>query len=421
MRNLFQERPLADYCALRRAELEKTLRDWNPNELLATPDQEIIDYLVSAYSITCPLLRPKDGESTEPEDVDLPSYSPIPGTAFGSRGQPLRHVPGTRITTIIPYDGDEEVFYLRPNPFTSTSRSLDVEIRPGEIRIAWQQPERDGLDPGKINAYVDEQLSALQHYLAQSARDIDMSNREIAALAAGKVAARKVQLQQQWGAAAGLRYPVRRRPDADEYLVPLKRRPLTPRPRAVARSGPPEYQLGDAEFEDALRVLRHSRNALERSPSLTAELGEEQIRFILLINLNAVFEGQAGGEVFNHRGKTDILIRIHDNNVFVGECKIWEGEKKFREAIGQLLSYLTWRDTKGTLLLFIRRRDVSAVIKKAAAMIQQHPNHIRTLQVSDPGDRHEFVLHADGDPGKKLHLAFLPFALGPAASASPQA
>ena len=58
-----------------------------------------------------------------------------------------------------------------------------------------------------------------------------------------------------------------------------------------------------------------SRNALERSPSLPAQLHEEQIRFILLVSLNAVFEGLAGGEVFNHKGKTDILIRMENTNV----------------------------------------------------------------------------------------------------------
>jgi hypothetical protein len=82
-------------------------------------------------------------------------------------------------------------------------------------------------------------------------------------------------------------------------------------------------------------VLRHSRNALERSPSLTAQLHEEQIQFILLVSLNAVFEGLAGGEVFNHKGKTDILIRMEDTNFFVGECKIWTGPSDFTKAISQ--------------------------------------------------------------------------------------
>ena len=36
---------------------------------------------------------------------------------------------------------------------------------------------------------------------------------------------------------------------------------------------------------------------------------------------------------------------------------IWTGPADFSNAISQLLNDLTWRDTKGTLLLFIRNLD----------------------------------------------------------------
>jgi len=45
-------------------------------------------------------------------------------------------------------------------------------------------------------------------------------------------------------------------------------------------------------------------------------------------------------------GKTDILTRVEDRNAFIAECKFWMGEKAFLAALDQLLSYLSWRDTK---------------------------------------------------------------------------
>ncbi len=53
-------------------------------------------------------------------------------------------------------------------------------------------------------------------------------------------------------------------------------------------------------------MLRNARNALERTPSMTANLDEEKIRDLLLVLLNAQFEGAAAGEVFNedHPGRT---------------------------------------------------------------------------------------------------------------------
>ena len=50
--------------------------------------------------------------------------------------------------------------------------------------------------------------------------------------------------------------------------------------------------------------------------------------------------------VFNRSGKTGILIRADNHNVFTPECKIWTGPRKFEQAIDQLLGYLAWRDTK---------------------------------------------------------------------------
>ncbi len=157
-------------------------------------------------------------------------------------------------------------------------------------------------------------------------------------------------------------------------------------------------------------MLRNSRNALERNPSTVAKLDEEEIRDLLLINLNAVFEGQAAGEVFNGNGKPDILIRDGDANIFIGECKIWDGHSTVPQALNQLLGYLVWHDTKAALLLFIRRVDVSAAIEKAVDEVEKYPTFKRRgLHHTD--ERHDFVLHANGDPNREIHLALLPFAL----------
>ena len=91
--------------------------------------------------------------------------------------------------------------------------------------------------------------------------------------------------------------------------------------------------MADQDYEAVLSVLANSRNALERTPSMTATLTEEKIRDLLLVNLNAQFEGAAAGEVFNGSGKTDILIRERDRNIFVAECKIWKGPKTVTDGL----------------------------------------------------------------------------------------
>ena len=91
---------------------------------------------------------------------------------------------------------------------------------------------------------------------------------------------------------------------------------------------------------------------MERNPQSFATLDEEAIRDHFLVPLNAQFSGEATGETFNHQGKTDILIRHKDNNIFIAECKFWGGEQLLLETIDQLLRYTQWRDTKTAILSF---------------------------------------------------------------------
>ncbi len=157
-------------------------------------------------------------------------------------------------------------------------------------------------------------------------------------------------------------------------------------------------------------MLRNQRNALERTPSLAVKLNEEEIRNVLLIGLNTQFEGDAGGELFNGEGKTDITIRVDDHNIFIGECKIWHGPTTMDDALDQLFRYLVWRDKKAAILLFVRNKDVTAVIQKAIAKIEEHPNHKRsTPRQSD--DEYEFTMHATDDLERDIHLTLIPFAL----------
>jgi hypothetical protein len=111
---------------------------------------------------------------------------------------------------------------------------------------------------------------------------------------------------------------------------------------------------------------------------------------------------------FNRGGKTDILIRVEDANVFIGECKIWKGPKTIPDALDQLLGYLVWRDTKAALLLFIRQGEVSTIVKKAIAQIETHPNYKRRGRISTE-ERYDFVVHTKGDSAREINLALIPF------------
>jgi len=113
------------------------------------------------------------------------------------------------------------------------------------------------------------------------------------------------------------------------------------------------------EYERILEITSNMATVMERSPETFAQLGEEHIRQHFLVQLNGTYAGNATGETFNYNGKTDILVRRNNLNLFIAECKFWRGEKALSDTIDQLLNYATWRDTRLAIFLFNRNRDLS--------------------------------------------------------------
>src|SRR5439155_23324461 len=103
-----------------------------------------------------------------------------------------------------------------------------------------------------------------------------------------------------------------------------------------------------------------------------AGIDEEARRQVFLRALNSHDHGQAAAQAFNVAGKTDIVVRFEGQSLFIDECKFWQGAKSFTEAIDQLFSYSSWRDTKLALIMFVGERDLTAIVCKTKKAIQQH-------------------------------------------------
>ena len=398
---LFAANDLPSVLEARRRAAGQAIDDWDPDQLLGTADADVMDYLVAEYSVACPVLH-RDRTELLPVSEEVQTGR----GAFSGRPVEQRM---TKLVLAVPFGGEQDVFKYRASQFSMNPPR--AQVRAGELRLTWTGDPQGGRNPEAIRQYFDGQLDSIETLLRSSCGDVERHNASLRTEVSYHLAQRKARLLADRQLEAGLGFPVRQRPDAAQYAVPASRRKIdTPRPAA---SGPyrPEPVLSEAQYEQALAVLRNARNALERSPSMTAHLDEEKIRDLLLMSLNAQFEGAAAGEVFNAAGKTDILIRAEDRNVFIAECKIWRGPKTIRDALDQLLTYLTWRDTKAALILFIRSGQPTEIISKAVKEIEDHPNYKRTVAAGEDGERYDFVLHANGDPNREIRLAFLPFAL----------
>ena len=309
----------------RRQQARQAAYSWDARQLLATSEADIIDYLVATYSIECPVLHPELA-------VHLPVSEVIQGRVT--------------IVTAVPFDGDSEIFSLCfSRPFLGQP---DAQLGKDELRLSWAGRIQASADPAgiqaKVRRYVDSQLGKVEKCLSLCRGDIDRHNARLRELVSSVIAERKAGLMADRRLEASLGFPAPPRAGAPQFAVPVARRKIETHRRPAANApSQPEWVLPEVQYEQALTVLRNARNALERGPAMTAYLDEEKIRDLLLVFLNAQFEGAAAGEVFNAAGKTDILIRAEDRNVFIAECKIWKGPATIRDALGQLL-----RDTRTT-------------------------------------------------------------------------
>ena len=395
---------LADCLHQTARDMAQRLQTMDADKVLNSPVQDLIDELVDKGTVECPQLDIDAAYQLEHTEVE--QWNPQFGQQYPRRV--------TRLVLVVPFDGEKSVFTVCPDQST-TVRPEVLQLNEQDVRFAIDDPPAD---PALVKQQFDEQIARVERYLGWSRDQIEAHNRQLREQVADMVTRRRDQLLATRNLQAAIGFPIRRRNDADTYTTPVKRRTVQPqRKRSAAPSAPfkPEPTMAMEDYQEALRVLRTQRNALERNPSVAAKLDEEEIRNLLLIGLNTQFEGAAAGELFNGAGKTDILIRVDDRNIFIGECKVWSGPKTVEQALNQLFSYLVWRDTKAALLLFVRNKDVSAVIRKAIDKIKEHPNHKRSNAYSHTdAEQYEFTMHATGDPEREIHLTLIPFALRPA-------
>ena len=94
------------------------------------------------------------------------------------------------------------------------------------------------------------------------------------------------------------------------------------------------------DYEDILEIIQEMSLTMERNRNTFYKFKETMLRDQFLVALNSHFQGKASGETFNSTGKTDILIRHENQNIFIAECKVWGGKSTFLNAIDQLIGYL---------------------------------------------------------------------------------
>ena len=354
------------------AELKKEIASYNGNQLLNTSVHDLSNFFAEKYRIDVPVLdRDRIIADQREEKVDVSHRFDY--VHFGAGPH---HVPGTSIEISIPFDGDHQMFQVQPTRYClSPPRAI---VRKDALVLTIVGVE---LNAEQVRSNIDANLKNIDEYLTSQKNDAEPFNASLLNLARVEIEARRTKLLANQNLVSSLGFALKQNPNSPmTYSAPNVRRKFAPSP-PPASSSPfrPEPCLPDAEYEHILQVIHNMAHVMERSPAAFAKMDEEALRTHFLVQLNGHYEGQATGETFNSVGKTDILIRANDKNIFIGECKFWGGPKMLTETIDQLLGYSSWRDTKVAVLVFNRNKSLSKVLESVQATTSSHSNCKRVI------------------------------------------
>ena len=317
-------------------------------------------------------------------------------------------VKGTRLTIAVPFTGDPMLWRVRASTY-SLSGYPEIHVGDGIITFEHQFPDDAPPAPDHLKSEIQRSIASLSSAAAHLANDVATHNREVTTEVQAAIARKLQKAKAATNTVAGLGIPIKAKSTPATFVAPAKRKesPVA-RPSVPKEKFAPEPVLEQREFEHILGVIRSMALVIERSPASFASLDEEAIRTHFLLQLNGHYEGSATGETFNSAGKTDILIRVDNRNVFIAECKFWRGAKSYEEAVDQLLGYLSWRDSKCALLIFNKTKDSSSVRAKMHEIMTGRAEHRKTVSHDPQGDsRYTFVKASD--PGREIQIQTMLF------------
>lgn len=406
---LFKE-SLSDFLRQRSQAVRDAAQSIPDKRLFDTPLETWAEHLHDRHALAPIELAVDEIETSEPVEttLDISRDTRFAAHLFGERVVTA----ACALTFHIPYRGDSKLLSLRPS--SSYLSPMRAQVVAGELRMTYID------EAGMFSSYMEAIRREFEHEFGLIREVAGNVDREVADWNAGlrrqgleALTARKQRLEAANLSVNALGYPVRRRDGAPAtYAAPeIRRRVEAPRPTPPRA---PEPALDFAEYENILRICTSMTSVIERSPRVFAEIGEEDIRTHFLIQLNGQYEGQATGETFNGAGKTDILVRHGDRNIFIAECKFWTGPEGFRKAIDQLLSYATWRDGKLALFVFNRDRRFSTVLTQLDGLVRAHPAFLRAAPSAHASSVRAVVRHPD-DASRELVLTVIAFEVPSAA------
>lgn len=394
---------IGDYFRTKVQRIQSEINSASENYILNVSDEQYAQYLVNENSIEVPIIHFDDVYADHYEKEI--SAEDFPQTFHVYRGEKYKR---KVIQFFVPVTGNTELLKYMPgiNTITLGGGSTNFEVEHGKLKLEVIDFYNDAK---KIKQIYDDNERHSHNKYSLLKKNIEEFNRSLYSWIIDEIRKRKNEFLAKNEFMSSLGVPLKKKENTPEtFAIPkpsLRTKIKIDKPEVKNSPFKPEPTITIEVYNQILKLINDVGKNFERLPSIYKDKGEEDLRDHIIMTLDPNFEyGSVTGETFNKTGKTDIQLRHDSSVVFIAECKFWTGEKGFLGTIDQLLNYLTWRDTKTSVIMFVRQKDFTSILDKVENITKTHINYIAFVSKSDE-NWFNYRFHLNGDKNREVKLA----------------
>jgi hypothetical protein len=398
--NIFSD-PFTNLTRSKAQEIVEEIESQPDEYFESVPIEEFAEYLVAKFTIDdFPTLIWEEIQmefsETEVAGRDLPRTFDV--------SDPSKRFKMKVVEYHVPIEGNSGFLRFRQSNIISTAVTYGTLSINGNI-LCFSFTDVYN-DPSKVESAFNTSKNTVNGKISGVKKEFDAYNRDLRGFIQVEINKRVQKINHTNDYKSKFKYPIKKKnvPTAFESPRIVKKKKITPKPVGLTNGANKQRFISDEDYMHILGLLQDFGKNWEHHPEIYKGKGEEALRDQLIFVLAPNIEGVVAGEAYNKKGKTDIAIKHESTNLFIGECKIWKGPQVFTKTIDQILGYLTWRDSKAAIMMFVPNQEISAVKSAADETAKSHSNFVRVLEVINEGWVN-YRFHLENDPGTYLSLA----------------
>lgn len=183
---------------------------------------------------------------------------------------------------------------------------------------------------------------------------------------------------------------------------------------------PPEVQkeilhrpatLREEDFLSILDVIRKTGDVFEMTPGIFNIHSTEELRNIIVCNLNINFAGNTADKLFQPLGRTGFHLKADNREVFISRCEIWKSAEITNSCIDCILKSDSCPECKAAIIIFNKTEScIKKVIEQVQKTITLHPN-LLSLAKTDQENEWRVTMRGGSEKPSKIKIHILVYNL----------